>query len=144
MNGSWPSPGLHSSSPMNSVQKASPFAMKRRLRLCAAATIFAMFAGCGPTMCTSGSPRLAARADVMVTLDGARHGCVVKLYSEAQGSTVPCAEVAPFLRDELRLKSGSIFDIDTIPTVKDEEIAAVGNKLKEAGYRFIGGRRVPF
>ncbi len=80
----------------------------------------------------------------MVTLDGVRHSCLVKLYTEAQGSTVPCGDVVPFVRDEMRLRGGSIFDIATIPQVSDAEIAAVGGKLKDAGYRFIGGRRVPF
>jgi hypothetical protein len=118
--------------------------MITRLKLLVAGTLVALFAGCGPSTCTSAAPKLAARADVTVTVDGIQHACVVALATEAQGSVVPCGDVVPFVRDELRLPSGSIYDVRTISDVKEEEIAAVGAKLKDAGYRFIGGRRVPF
>jgi hypothetical protein len=112
-------------------------------KLITISTLFTLFVGCGPSTCTS-TPKLAARADVIVTLDGIHHACVVALYTEAQGNSVPCGDVVAFVRDELRVPKGSIYDIRTIPEVKDEEIAAVGGKLKDAGYRFIGGRHVPF
>jgi hypothetical protein len=52
--------------------------------------------------------------------------------------------VVPFVRDELRLPSGSIYDIRTIPDVDEAEMASVGANLKAAGYRFIGGQHVMF
>jgi hypothetical protein len=97
-------------------------------------------AGCGP----SGNvpPKIAERADVIVTLDGGRHACSVALYNEAHGSSVACTEVVPFLRDELRLPSGSIYDLRTISNVDEAEISRVAANLQGAGYRFIGGRRI--
>ncbi len=89
-------------------------------------------------------PQLADKPDVIVTFDGARHSCVVALYSEPQGSAIPCAELIPFLRDELRLPSGAIYDIRTIPTFDAAEMTKTAASLKDAGYRFIGGRRDMF
>jgi len=110
----------------------------------ATSLVLILLAGCGPSAGTPMPPKLAAKADVIVTLDGARHTCSVALYNETQGSAVPCGDVVAFVRDELRLRSGSIFDIRTTPDVKDDEITSVGTRLKAAGYQFIGGRRVPF
>src|SRR5882672_8590582 len=80
-------------------------------------TVFTLLAGCGPSADTPVPvpPPIAARSDVIVTFDGERHACVVALYSEAQGSAISCEDVVPFVRDELRLPSGSIYDIRTIP-----------------------------
>ena len=77
---------------------------------------------------------------MIITLDGVRHACVVALYNEALGSTIPCRDVVPFVRDELRVPSGSIYDIRTVANVDEAEITRVGASLKAAGYRFIGGR----
>ena len=76
---------------------------------------------------------------MIVTIDGARHDCIVALYSEPQGSTVSCGDVVPFVRDELRVASGSIYDIRTVPNVDAAERAGVEAALKNAGYRFIRG-----
>jgi hypothetical protein len=94
-----------------------------------------LLAGCGPSV----PPPIAARPDVIVTLDGKRHACVVALYSEAQGSTISCNDVVPFVRDELRLKSGAIYDIRAIPDIDEAVMARVVASLNGAGYRFIGG-----
>ena len=90
------------------------------------------------------SAPLADKPDVIVTFDGARHSCVVALYSEPEGSAIPCAELIPFLRDELRLPSGAIYDIRTIPTFDAAEMTKTAASLEGAGYRFIGGRRDMF
>jgi hypothetical protein len=84
--------------------------------------------GCGP----------AERPDAIVTIDGVRHACVVALHDEAQGSAVPCSDVAAFLRDELRLASGSSCDVRTVSDVDTAEVARVADNLKAAGYRLIG------
>lgn len=76
---------------------------------------------------------------MIVTIDGARHTCLVALYSEAQGSAVSCDEVVPFVRDELRVPSGSIYDLRTNPDVDNAQTARVAATLNGAGYRFIGG-----
>ena len=94
-------------------------------------------AGCGPSANTP-APSMPLKSDVIVTLDGEHHTCVVALKSEPQGSTVSCAEVVPFVRDELRLASGSTYDIRSIAKVDDAERAQVESNLKGAGYRFIG------
>jgi len=105
--------------------------------------VTALLAGCGPSA-GNAVPKIAEKADVTITIDGGRHTCVVTLLKEAQGSAIPCGDVVPFLRDELRLQSGSIYDIRTIPDIDDKELARLGANLKGAGYRFIGGRDDPF
>jgi hypothetical protein len=111
----------------------------RTLSLFAAASnmVLVSLAGCGPSANTPGSS-IALKSDVIVTLDGEHHTCVVALITEPQGSAVPCAEVVPFVRDELRLASGSIYDIRTIAKIDDAERAQVESNLKGAGYCFIG------
>ena len=84
-------------------------------------------------------PAMAAKADVIITFDGARHSCLVALSSEAQGSIIPCADVIPFMRDELRLASGSIYDTRVIGKADEAEVVKTNQNLKDAGYRFIGG-----
>jgi hypothetical protein len=96
--------------------------------------------GCG----SSGTPpKLAERPDVVITLDGKRHACVVALEREPQGSTVPCKEAVSFVKDELRVPGGSIYDIHTVANVDNAEVASVRDALNGAGYRFIGGRKLP-
>lgn len=103
---------------------------------------FLSLAGCGDSTSKSVSapPPILAKPDVSITFDGEHHTCVVALASETQGSTISCGEVVPFVRDELRLPSGSSYDIRTVPGVSEPEIAGVGASLKAAGYRLIGGR----
>jgi hypothetical protein len=93
--------------------------------------VLTVLGGCGP----------AERPDAIVTIDGVRHACVVALHNEAQGSTVPCSDVVAFLRDELRLASGSSYDIRTVPDVDAAEVTGVDASLKAAGYRSIGRLR---
>ena len=111
----------------------------------ASITVFTLLAGCGPSADTPvPAPAIAARSDVIVTFDGEHHACVVALHSEAQGSAIACKDVVPFVRDELRLPGGSIYDIRTIPDVGESEMARVEASLKGAGYRFIGGPHAMF
>src|SRR5271169_2413853 len=98
----------------------------RQILLSTAVT--ALLAGCGPSAGTSAA-KIAEKADVTITVDGKRHTCVVALLKEAQGSAVPCDDVAPFLRDELRLQSGSVYDIRTIPPIDEKELASLGAHL---------------
>jgi hypothetical protein len=94
--------------------------------------------------CGSGTPpKIAEQPDVVVTLDGNRHSCSVALQKEPQGSTVPCKEAASFVKDQLRLPVKSIYDIRTVANVDNTQIASVRDALNDAGYRFIGGRKLP-
>jgi hypothetical protein len=106
-----------------------------------ASTLFTLLSGCGPSANTpvALSPPIAARPDVIVTIDGKRHACVVALYSEAQGSIISCEDVIPFVRDELRVASGSVYDIHANSDADGTVIAKVQTSLTGAGYRFIGG-----
>jgi hypothetical protein len=108
----------------------------------------AMLAGCGSSTnapapqtapMSQAAPVIAAKPDVIVTVDGVQHACVVALSSEPQGSTIPCSDVIAFLRDELRVPSGAIYDLRTTPPVDAAEVLKVRANLKDAGYRFIGG-----
>ncbi len=101
-------------------------------------------AGCGsstnaPMPGAAVTPPIAGKPDVIVTVDGAHHTCVAALYSEAQGSTIPCAELIPFIRDELRVPSGSVYDIHATAAADNAQMNQVRSSLTDAGYRFIGG-----
>jgi type IV pilus biogenesis protein CpaD/CtpE len=111
------------------------------IRAVLVAMFLVLLAGCGSSTNAPvpAPPAIATKPDVTITFDGERHTCVVALASEAQGSAVSCSEVVQFVRDELRLPSGSIYDIRTIPGINKTEIAGVGTRLNAAGYRFIGG-----
>lgn len=82
---------------------------------------------------------IASKPDVIITFDGANHACVAALFAEPQGSTLPCAELVPFLKDELRLASGSIYDTRMAANPDAAEVAKTTRTLNDAGYRFIGG-----
>lgn len=114
-----------------------------KVRAFFAVAIATALAGCGASINSPGSDSapIAAKPDVVVTIDGARHTCVVALYTEAQGSMVACEDVAPFLRDELRLVKGSIYGLRLVPAVDAAQMSKVEADLQGAGYRFIGGPR---
>jgi hypothetical protein len=112
--------------------------MVRILVLLTSGVLFAWLAACGPSANTPGS-NTAAKPDVIITLDGEHHACVVALYNEPQGSAVSCADVVAFVRDELRVASGSTYDIRTIAKADEAGRAAVEASLQAAGYRFVGG-----
>jgi hypothetical protein len=105
----------------------------------ASITGFILLAGCGSSANGPVPTPIAAKPDVIITFDEARHTCVVTLSSESQGSAVPCEEVVPFVKEQLRLPSGSIYDIRAVSKVDEAEMAKVGASFKSAGYRFIGG-----
>jgi hypothetical protein len=84
-------------------------------------------------------PALVAKPDVIITVDGVQHACVVALYSEPHGSSIPCSDLIPFLRDELRVPNGAVYDLRTTPPVDQAEVLKVHANLKDAGYAFIGG-----
>jgi hypothetical protein len=112
----------------------------------ASVTVIAWLAGCGRSSNTPVPPSapIAEKPNVIVTIDGKRRACVVALYTEAQGSTVACDDVVSFIKNELRVPSGSIFDLRTIPEIDDAQVATVGGSLKDAGYLFIGGPNARF
>jgi hypothetical protein len=112
------------------------------LRAILASNLVAMLlAGCSPSANTD--PKIAEKADFTITVDGKHHACDVALSKETQGSSIPCAEVVPFLRDQLRLRGGSIYDAHIIPDTDAAEMGGLRASLKGAGYRFIGGRNDP-
>jgi hypothetical protein len=115
--------------------------VRARGAIIASTAVFIFLSGCGRSANTPGAvaPSIASRPDVTVTFDGKRRKCVVALPSEAQGSSISCADVVPFVKDELRLPSGSFYDIRKIPDVDEAEIARVRADLSGAGYRFVGG-----
>jgi hypothetical protein len=119
---------------------SSSAAMIGARAMIASATVLTLICGCGPPANTPvPAPPIAARPDVIVTIDGKSHSCVVALYSEAQGSTISCEDVTPFVRDELRLASGSSYDIRANSGADETITARVEASLTGAGYRFIGG-----
>lgn len=87
---------------------------------------------------------IASRPDVIITFDGERHACVGALIDETTGRATSCDGVLPFMRDALKLRSGSIYDIRTIPDVDEAQMHVVTASLKDAGYRFIEAPHVLF
>jgi hypothetical protein len=99
-----------------------------------------LLTGCGSS--NNAAPvraAMTAKPALIVTFDGVRHACVVALSSESEGNIIPCADIVPFVRDELRLASGSIYDTRTIGNFEASEAAKTTQSLNEAGYRFNGG-----
>jgi hypothetical protein len=111
----------------------------RKIIVLSAAFVALTSCGSSTNAPTSVSPPTGAKPDVVVTVDGARHACVVALHSEAQGSIISCDDVVAFVRDELRVPSGSIYDIRTTPDVPAAQVAKVEASLNGAGYRVSGG-----
>ena len=97
-----------------------------------------LLAACGQSANTPAAappaPAIGAKADVIVTLDAAKHDCEVALSSEAQGSMISCDEVVAFVRDELRVPSGAKYDIRTVANVDAAQKTKVEAGLKDAGY----------
>jgi len=106
----------------------------------ASTALFIFLTACGRSANAPGAapPPAASRPDVTVTFDGKRRKCVVALPSEAHGSSISCADVVPFVKDELRLPSGAAYDIRKIPDVDEAEVTRVRADLNGAGYRFVG------
>jgi hypothetical protein len=101
-----------------------------------------MLAGCGSSSNTpvpETAARIKANPDVIITVDDVQHACIVALSSEPQGSSIPCSDVIAFLRDELKVPSGAIYDLRTTPNADQAEVLRVRANLNDAGYRFIGG-----
>jgi hypothetical protein len=112
----------------------------------ASLTLCALLTGCArPTGAPNPvAPTAATRPDVIVTFDGERHACVVALLNEPEGHTMSCDGVLPFVRDDLKLQSGSVYDIRTTPDVDEAAIHRVAAGLNGAGYRLIEGPHVMF
>jgi hypothetical protein len=114
--------------------------MNRPVIVLLAALVSMLLQGCGPASNTpvASAPPTTAKADVIVTIDGPHRTCIVALHSEAQGSTIPCDEVMPFIRDELRVPRGGSYDVLTIAEVGKADLAKVEVALNGAGYRPTG------
>jgi hypothetical protein len=106
----------------------------------APALICALLAGCGPSADTPAPTATGAKPDAIVTLDGRRHACVVALKKEAQGSIISCDDIVPFVRDELRLASGSTYELRSVADGDEATMAKVDAILKGAGYRALSHR----
>ena len=109
----------------------------------AALAMAVALAGCGSSTeapaSYQGPPLIAAKPDAVVRLDAKAHLCVVSLSNEQQGNSIPCDDIVPFLKDELRVAPGAIYDIHADQGVDGAQLAHVSANLKGAGYRFIGG-----
>jgi hypothetical protein len=111
---------------------------KRAIR--ASTAVLILLTSCGQSArspAPAGAPA-ASRADVTITFDGKRRKCVVALSSETQGSSISCGDVVAFVREELRVPGGAIYDIRKSPDVDETEVAKVSADLNGAGYRFVG------
>lgn len=108
-------------------------------RLCMMTVVLALLAGCGRSSNpTSSPPTAAAKPDIVVRVDGEHHACVVAKYGEPTGSTIGCADVVPFVRDELRVRDGSSFELRGPAAVDTVEANRVKAALDGAGFRCVG------
>jgi hypothetical protein len=111
-----------------------------RLALGAALLSYICLSACGSSSTAPAvSPAIAAKPDVVIGFEGANHMCVVALVTEPQGSTIPCVDLVAFLKDELRLPSGAIYDTHVAASADPTDIDKTTQSLKNAGFRFIGG-----
>ena len=85
------------------------------------------------------SPSSSEKADVTIVVEGASHACVVSLASEAQGSSIPCKEVIAFIKEQLRVASGSSYDL-RLRGAEEADAVALRLSLRDAGYRPWSGR----
>ena len=79
----------------------------------------------------------AANPDIIVTVDGEHHACVVAKYGEPTGSTIGCADVVPFVRDELRVHDGSSYELRGLAAGDTVETKSVRAALDGAGFRLV-------
>ncbi|MGD0492082.1 MAG: hypothetical protein ABSC32_11075 [Steroidobacteraceae bacterium] len=100
-----------------------------------------LLAACGKSTTGQEPAPVASRPDLTVTFDGKRRKCIVALAGEAQGSSISCDELVPFVKDELRLPSGSIYDIQANSDADEGEIARIRANMNGAGYRPGSGSR---
>jgi hypothetical protein len=106
--------------------------------LCTATLVLALLEGCGPSSNSPASPpAIAAKPDIIVTVDVEHHACVVAKYGEPTGSTVGCADVVSFIRDELRVRDGSSYELRG-PAADAAETNTVKAGLDGAGFRYVG------
>ena len=68
-------------------------------------------------------------------MDGTRHKCIVALAKEPQGNVISCDELVPFVKEELRLPSGAVYDLGSVPPVDESVMIKVRAGLNDAGYR---------
>jgi hypothetical protein len=108
--------------------------------LCVAVLGLMFLAGCGRSSNSPSAPApAAAKPDIIVTVDGENHACVVAKYGEPTGSTVGCADVVPFVRDELRVRDGSSYELRGLAAADTVDTNKVKAALDGAGFRFVGG-----
>jgi hypothetical protein len=110
---------------------AYPSTIRAAIRIgsiAATLTFSVLLPGCGKSGTSSSAAPIGTRSDV-----------TVKLSSEAQGSSISCDDVVPFVKEELRLPSGSFYDIRTGSEGDEGEIDKIRASLNSAGYRLAGG-----
>jgi hypothetical protein len=95
----------------------------------------AFCASAGILLAACGSPQPQRKVDVTVTLDDEHHVCNIALSKEALASSVACGDVVSFLRDELRLPGGAVYDLRSDQKADSAELATIAANLKAAGYR---------
>jgi hypothetical protein len=100
------------------------------------AVFVALLAACGSSNDASAPAAPSkAKADVTIRLDGVHHVCNVALPTEEHPSSIACADVAAFVRDELRVPSGAVYDLRADPQGEPSELTSISASLKNAGYR---------
>jgi len=102
--------------------------------------VLAALAGCGRSSNPPASmPSAAAKPDIIVSVDGEHHACVVAKYGEPTGSTIGCSEVVTFVKDELRVSSGASYELRSVAAADRVEANQIKAALDGAGLKFVGG-----
>lgn len=101
----------------------------RARTICLSVATLIFLAGCGKSGPSSNKP-----ADVSIKVDGTRHKCIVALAKEPQGNVISCDELASFIKEELRLPSGSVYELGSVPPVDDSAMTKARASLNDAGY----------
>jgi hypothetical protein len=104
-----------------------------------AAVVLMLLSGCGRANSPASPPSAAAKPDIVVTVDGEHHTCVVAKYAEPTGSTIGCADVVSFVKDELRVRAGSSYELHGPAATDRVEADKTKAALDAAGFKFVGG-----
>lgn len=106
--------------------------------LCVAAAVLISLAGCGRSSNSPSSPPPgAAKPDIIVTVDGEHHACVVTKYGEPTGSTIGCSDVVAFVKDELRVRDGASYELRSSSSADRVEANKIKAVLDGVGFQFV-------
>ena len=84
------------------------------------------------------------KPDFVVTFDGPNGDCLVAHVVTASAKHIPCDQVVSYVANDLKLPAGALFEIATIPDVRERDFDHVMAALSAAGYKLTPGPHIGF